>query len=250
MLLKKNFIIILVLLVFNTVGFTQDQDASKNLLKRVNGIVDLDFTQDEITGPIYLRYNDFLDSEKPKVVIRLCTNEPIHLALVKSALYFPGIIENFASIGYAGENLIVLKSKDCVSKYESVVTAEVWIIFPNDELPSYDEKYISNQIDVSVLSRSITKYTGSSNYIQNTYKLIEELKKDKSAVGVVLGVYRKNPKDINKKFSRINKLLKNSDLDNLRYIFRDFRWRQELSLDPLEKGHIYPAFFVVKIHKL
>lgn len=249
MLLKMIFIIGLILSVFHTINFTQDQKNPKSLLTRVNGIVDLDFVQEEITGPIYLRYNDYKASEKPKVVIRLCTSEPIHLALVKSALFFPSIIENFASIGYSGQNLIVLKSKNCASKYESVVTAEVWIIFPNDKMPSYDEKYISSQIDVNVIDRSVAKYIGSSNYIQNTYTLLENLKKDKSAVGLVLGVYRSNPKDMNKKLSKINKLLKKCGLDNSRYIYRVFRWRQELSPDFLEKGPLYPAFYIVKIHK-
>ena len=244
-------IIILILVMFQITGFTQEQKPSTNLIVRVQSEVDLDFIHENITGYIYLRYKDYKDIDKPRVAIRLCSTEPIQLALVKSALSLPAVLETFAILGYPNEKIVVLKSKDCISKYTEVTTAEVWTIFPNFELPSYDEKYLPNEIDITRIGDWMgMEYLGNPNYIQNTYKVVEELEKDKSAIGVVLGVYRKNPKDINKKFSRINKLLKNSGLDNSRYIFQVFRWRQELSLDPLEKGHIYPAFFVVKIHKL
>ncbi|MFN0141095.1 MAG: hypothetical protein ACKVQW_13535 [Pyrinomonadaceae bacterium] len=241
----KISLTVILLFVFPVVEFAQNN----RLFKSVAGIVDLDYVQEEITGPIYLRFDDYEASAKPKIVLRLCTKDSIHLAVVKSALYFPSIISNFKKIGYSGDKLLILRSGGCKSKIDSVVTTEVWTIFSGDEFPSYEEKYTSDRIQVKVISRSVVKYTGSSDYKRSALELADELKKDKSKVGVVMGLYRRSSKRINQKLLDVRRLFKQNKIYNSRYILRSYKWRQELSPDALEKGDLSPAFYLVDINK-
>ncbi len=216
---------------------------------RVNSVVDLDFVQEEILGPIYLRFNDLSIREKPRIAIRLCTADPIHLALVKSALYFPNVIKSFESIGYSGDKLLILRSDKCVSELESVVSTEVWTVFSNQDLPPHNEKYYSSQIDVAVISRTLIKYAGNANYLYNASILANQLKNDQSKVGVIIGLFRLRPNESNKKMVAIRRVLERAGIEKTRYHLREFPWRQALSPDALPKGSLSPAFFTVDIHK-
>jgi hypothetical protein len=240
---KNKLILIIGVLVISSPGIAQE----KALIAKVNQIVDLDFIQEEVTGPFYTRFNDLTAESKPRVAIRLCTSEPIHLALMKSALPFPGIIKNFVSLGYAEKKIIVLRSTGCRSRFKGVITSEVWAVFGKDQLPAHDDAFTSDQIDVAVISRSNVRYAGDPDLSLSIRKLTKELKENDARIGVILSLYRSRRNDAEKAFPQIRKSLRKQGIKEARVIFQTIKWGQELSPDSLDDETLYPSFFVVNV---
>lgn len=248
-MIKKALIVLLWLAGFNLYIYPQNTNIDKNLLSRTERALNFSALQ-ELTGSVYLTAERFESGKKPRAVIRLCSKESIEPALLKSALSFPTMIISFNSLGFSGENIIVLKSPDCISKapVESVtVPTEIYAVPPGDDLPSYSEKYISDEIIIKDFNRKDRRYTGTLDYLKNAGKFIKELQKDVSAQGVIFGAYCSDPKEINVPLLKVSNLLKKSAIKETQYKVQKFKWVDLECSESPGKPHKFPALYLIRI---
>ncbi len=248
-MLKKFLALVLCLLILQIVIYTQNDHPPKTLLSRTERAVDFSRLQ-ELTGSVFLRAERLENSKKPKAVVRLCSNETIELATLKSALSFPALLENFAGLGFSGNNLIILKSPDCMSNRDVTVATEIYAIASEDPLPSHIEKYNSDQITVKIINQTDSRYIGTSDYLKNAEKLVKELKNNPLAQGVVFGVYCRKSNEIDEMLKNTSKLFQKNGLKTSQYKVQKLKWKDYSCTGTNSREYSFPSFFLVNIKKI
>lgn len=147
--MKKTLIVLMIAMVtqIGHFGFAQTTSTSLVMVKRFPNELMFDTMQEWAFR--VSNYRDTLsDKTNLRPVLRLCTNEPIEAALMKSTLSFPAIIEIFEGFGFERKNIILLKTKECITtKGSSPITTELWVTMDENELPPYSEKYRASEIN-------------------------------------------------------------------------------------------------------
>jgi hypothetical protein len=247
---KIKFLSIFVLISFQTIVIAQADDYKKHRISRNEGDVDFSVLQEK-TGDVFLLSESLGGKDKSNLVIRLCTQESLELALIKSALKFRPTLENFSALGFSKENIIVSKSPECISEKKSIVATEIWNVPLGKDLPSSIEIYKSDRISLEIISESIYRYVGTANYIENTNKLIKELKRDKLARGVIFALYDRNINKANKYLRKISALLIKHGIKKSQYFMQAIKreWATCVNYfnDSPRKLINYPSFFIVKL---
>ena len=181
-----------------------------------------------------------------KIGLRLCSAEPMQFAIMSSAWLFPMIMNVFDGAGLEGKNVIILKSKDCaLGSSRTSPATEVWVLNETGMLPPYDEKYMRNQIAVKEIGHS-SWYAGEPAYLANTRKLIDAMRRDRSAFGVIQGFYiqKTKQKNVQAKLDTILGLLRKSGLPSSRYSIKSIKTTAWVDA----REPIYPVMYVVSIN--
>lgn len=244
--MKKIAIIIWLILLMQAVAFAQNKNESLYIVKRFASEVTLDPIQEMALKVSNIRSAE-VDKTKMKIVIRLCTEKRMQIAVLKSVWLYPTIIETLEDYGFEKKNIVVLKSADCMSAENGSNTpTEVWVSNQENLLPPYSEKYSADQIKITEIGSS-SYYAGDSNYLSNSKKITKELKNDLSAFGVVLGFYIKAPykQRMNAKIKRITAMMKKNGLQSSRYYASVIKTTNWLAAGEPK----YPLFYVVKIQQ-
>lgn len=115
------------------------------LLKRFESNVSFDRLQEFSTS--FDSYVEKMNSRgKTKLAVRICSSLPLKMSVKKSVVDLSRIFNVFEGYGFDGEDVLVLRSDECVSGLNRVWPTELWVINNEDKLPPYKEKLYSNEV--------------------------------------------------------------------------------------------------------
>jgi hypothetical protein len=111
-------------------------DGQSRLFKRYDpGAAYNTVTEDALTLSISV-----VAKERARVVVRVCSKEPMPFALATAGADPFHIAEKIAGgPDYSPEQVIFLRSEDCLSKYPSTTATEIWAIPEGASLPPHVE---------------------------------------------------------------------------------------------------------------
>ncbi len=188
-------------------------------------------------------------SDRDVIAVRLCSSEPLLLALAKG-LHAPfTIADAFVNrYAYVPEKVLFIRSGDCPSSKPSATPAvEVWTVPKGAALPPRIETLTFNQINLVSLGK-IPANRGVRDYRVAVRKLVERLKERPESVGVVVGYYLDRPSGLlRRRLKEVGAFLKHSGLAPNRYIVRQQAWDDEVSTYPPDTEPQYPDVFLVEM---
>jgi hypothetical protein len=240
-------LIIIILAMFGCYTFISAQNGKNDgrLISKIKSEIQIDGLQ-EFAGDA-VSYAENLGNIDSTIVVRICSNQNRYLSLVKSGIHIPSAITVFGGFGFDVNRLIYTLSNDCIVHEGNFFADEIWVLAKGKRMPSYSEQYHSKQISITEISNSNGRYVGSADYIGNTKKLIDELKKNSTAKGVIIGLYRRNKKELNAIKAQVLKVLKKNNIKDTQYYFDSMKINRRQFVDPVKKGKLFPAFYSVII---
>lgn len=205
---------------------------------------------DEITEANYVLTRR-LDTSNDFAVVRICSKEPMPLALSVAAIN-PFTVARALNQGYnfALERILFLRSEDCLGSDSSVAATELWAVPKGAALPTFVESIKSSQAHIETIGTKTLLAEGARNYRLAVKELTTKVRAAPEATGVVVGYYFKQPSPgIKKRVNEAQKMLEQGGLSRDRYSVRLIPWPGERSIDPPEPEPKYPSIFVVKVAK-
>jgi hypothetical protein len=188
-------------------------------------------------------------SNRDVIAVRICSSEPLLLAMAKG-LPTPFIIADaFVNrYAYVPEKVYFIRSDDCPSsKSSSAPAVEVWAVPKGAALPPRVETLTFNQIKVVPLGK-IPANRGVRDYRAAVRKLVKDLKENPKSFGVVVGYYLERPSGmLRRRLKDADALLKHSGLPPNRYMVRQQAWADEVSTYPPDTEPRYPNVFLVEM---
>ncbi len=190
-------------------------------------------------------------SQPIDAVVRVCSNEPMPLALSIAAMN-PFIVARALNQGYnfSLERILFLRSEDCLGSDPAVAATELWAVPKGAALPPFVESIKSSHTHLEILGTKDLLAAGTRNYRLAVRELTTKLRTAPEAMGVVVGYYYKNPSlMMRRRLREVRKMLEQSGLRQDRYFVRFIPWPGERSIDPPEAEPKYPSVFVVKVER-
>lgn len=250
-LMRLKFLILCLLcsaLFLSATSVLGQSDAEKAALRLER--YELGASYNEITEAAF-RFTGLSSKERATVAIRVCSKEPISLALAMAAADPFQIADKFVNgYAYRPDQVMFLRSVDCLSPKDSSVSAtELWAIPQGALLPPYIEAFESNQINRISLGKEPSN-RGVRDYKAALHKLIENLQANPANTGVIFGYFLERPSPILQQRVRgIAKLLEQSGLPRNHYLVRLAPWPDEVSTYPPDSEPTYPSVFIIEAAK-
>jgi hypothetical protein len=188
-------------------------------------------------------------SDRDVIAVRVCSNEPLLLAMAKGLPTPFTIADAFVNrYAYVPEKVFFIRSEDCLSsKPSSTLAVEVWAVPKGAALPPRIETLTFNQIRVVSLGK-IPANRGVRDYGTAVRKLVDSLKETPESIGVVVGYYLERPsRMLRRRLKEASALLQHSGLPPNRYIVRPQGWYDEVSVNPPDTEPQYPDVFLVEM---
>lgn len=185
-----------------------------------------------------------------RVAVRLCSNEPLPVALSTSAAAYSYVISILqGSYGYTPERVLILRAKDCLGSDRTIAATEFWVIPKGAAVPTSVESVKFSQVRVESLGTQVL-IKNRHTYKDALRKLPTMLRAKPEAVGVVVGYYYNQPSPAMKqRLGEARRVLKNSRLPQDRYSVRVAPWTGEHAENPPDAEPNYPSVFVVQISR-
>ncbi len=244
--MKKPFLLLTIIILAAIQPMASQNKPKENfLLKRFESAIAFDYLQEFSTS--FLLYVERMNSRgTSKVAIRFCSENPMKNAVTKGAIDLSAIYNVFKGYGIIDKDVIVLRSNECVSKANTISATEIWVINDENNLPPFSERLYSNDIKSVEIGRSIVRFVGNRNYIDNAQTLASELAKNKNTFGMVYIAYQGTNKTVANSFrKKIIDILTLAGINQSRYSIELIRWDIRLSPEPLGKRTIFPEFHLV-----
>ena len=217
------------------------QSAQANLFKRYeHGAAYNRVTEDVLTLTIAVK-----PADRTKIAIRLCTKQPILFALATAPADPFRIAELLVgAYRFQPQQVIFVRSEDCLPKDGSRTPVEIWTLVENAALPQHVEALLSSQVRRSLLGKKPVN-RGVRDYREATRELIKNLQANPGSRGVVVGYYFKRPSAELKRNLRVVKtLFQRSGLPPERYLIHSMYWNDEYSESEGEPP--YPRVFLLE----
>jgi|ERR1044071_793238 hypothetical protein len=185
------------------------------------------------------------------VVVRLCSKDPLPLALFTNAISPTLVIgKNLSSTpNLTPQNILYLRSEDCISSYPLASAGELWVIPKGVNPPSSVEsvKYCQLQIK-NVASESTIK--NNQSYRVELKKISTRLRDNPSLIAIVIGNYYKNPSSsLKQNLYKAQKIFEQNGTPQRQYFVRLQLWTGSYSGNPSEPELKYPNIFITEILK-
>ena len=235
---------LLLLPLFGVFARNDSEDAARLFKRYDRGAAYNRITEDVLTLTISVTAK-----ERAQVAARVCSKEPMPFALATAGADPFHIAELLTdSYAYAPEQVIFLRSEDCLSaKERSEPVTEIWTIPEGASLPSYVEALKSNQAKLVTLGKRPAN-RGVRDYRTAVSDLIKNLRANPTSTGVVFGYFLDQPSPLlQRRLREVTKLLELSGLPRDRYLVCSMRWNDEVSTYPPDSEPTYPSVFVVKV---
>lgn len=127
-----------------------------------------------------------------RVAVRVCSKEAMPVALLTAAAS-PFILHEYLEhYGFKDQQILYLRSEDCLARDRSIVVTEFWLIPKGAEPPASVESITSDQAQVEVVRTSDNIKT-AKGYSAALRELIQKLRNRLEAVVVVVGFYHERP---------------------------------------------------------
>lgn len=181
--------------------------------------------------------------------IRLCTKDPLPLALFTNAIS-PTLMVARTLTGSASiltpEQIFYLRSEDCLSSNDLAGAGELWFIPKGAALPPSIEsvKYCQVQYEPSVADSTIKR---KRNYRAALHQLLGKLRANPEAVGVIMGNYYDRPSPrLKRNLVEAQRYLEQNGLPKTRYFVRLHIWTGNYPGDEATEP-VYPNMFLVQL---
>jgi hypothetical protein len=227
---------------FRTLAASNAEATAKLFTRYENGAGGNRLIEDVLTLTLSVSNKD-----RTKVAIRVCSKEPIPFALATAGANPFRIAELLSdSYGYSPEQVIFLRSENCLSsKNPSRSITEVWAVPQGAQLPPHDEALTSNQVRLTSLGKEQAN-RGVRDYKTALQKLIQDLRANPLAVGVIFGYFLERPSSaLQRRLREVTRTLEQSGLPRERYLVSPKAWDDEISTYPPDSEPTYPSVFVV-----
>jgi hypothetical protein len=180
------------------------------------------------------------------VAVRLCSKEPLPVALSTSAAAYSYVISILQdSYGCTPERVLFLRSENCLGSNPAITATEFWVVPKGAVLPASVESVKYSQVQIESLgAQGLTE--NARAYKAALQKLPRKLRAKPEAVGVIVGYYYKHPSlMMRRRLAEARKMLEESGLPRDRYFVRLAAWTGEQAVDPPDPEPKYPSVFVV-----
>jgi hypothetical protein len=181
--------------------------------------------------------------------IRLCSKNSLPIALATAAADPFVIAGRLQAFGYSPDHILFLRSEDCLSRRTGTSATEVWVIPENARSPNNIDSIPSSQVTVIPLGKQSGRL-GMRDYRQALRNLIERLKANPRATGIIIGyVLHKPSPALRRRMSESTRTLERSGLSRDRYLLRLMSWPDEFSEHPPDLEAHYPNVSVIELSK-
>jgi hypothetical protein len=172
-------------------------------------------------------------SERQRIEIRLCTNEPLPKALVTSRTDIFFLVELLRDgYGYSLSDLLLVRSRQCVGSTEqSKSIVEIWTLPTGAGLVPGDEVVTADRYNRLSLGEEFRPE--DQQYLVAVRKLVERLRADSSSFGVINGYfYEQTSPALRRRLQEIESLLRRAGIARDRYLVQSIQWNDEVA-DPI-----------------
>jgi hypothetical protein len=182
-----------------------------------------------------------------RVAVRICSKEPMPLALAVASGRPFLLVSNLVNHGYSQERIMFLRSDSCLHNDPAIAATEFWAIPKGASLPSSTESIKSSQVKAeSLMNKESEK--NNKTYMIALQNLVAVLSTTPEASGIVVGYYNKSPSPkLTRKLRKAQSFLKNSKIPSDRYFVRTLPWTG--SSDPGDLEPDVPDVIVVRVRK-
>ena len=240
--LSISFVVFLVLSMGGPLLAAHPASAQSKLFKRYESASYNRIIEDVLTLTIAVK-----PEERSTVAVRVCSKEPLPWALVTAGADPFHIAELLTGgYGYSSAQVVFLRSEDCLSKRSWGSATEIWTLPEGVSLPPHVEKLVYSQAERSEFGeRTTDQGLGVREYQKVIHNLINDLQKNPTSRGLVIGYYLKRPSTVlQRRLTEIRRTLTRSGLPPDRYLVRTLPWNGEGSdSDPEPR---YPTIFIIK----
>jgi hypothetical protein len=184
--------------------------------------------------------------QRPVVAVRVCSKRPLPFSLF-TANAEPFLMAELLTGGYAysPENVVFLRSEDCIGQDASRDVTELWTLKQRSALPPHVQKLAATEANRVELGKKPERRGGARDYRNAVHDLIKQLKLEPLASGVVFGYYHQKPSAaMKRRLSEVETIFKRSGLPPERYFVLTTRWNDETWEHDTEPN--YPSVFIVK----
>jgi hypothetical protein len=196
-----------------------------------------------------LDLKDQASGKEDMVAVRICSQEPMPLALSMAAVNPFSMLSYFDHYNFSRERVLFLRSEDCIGDDPAITVTEFWIIPKGAALPPSVESIKSCQAQYELV--------GDQSPIENEHifraslqKFGSKLRIRSEAVGIIGGYYYKRPSPIMKrKLREAQKFLEQMGLTRDRYFTSLQQWPGEYDENSAEHEPQYPEMEIIDISK-
>ena len=180
-----------------------------------------------------------------RLAVRLCSRKTLAAALATATAppdYLFSILKG--SYGYTDDRIWFLLSPDCEAKNSFLTTTEFWVVPKGVQLPRAVQSVVSTQVQVDQLGAPIGD---AESYGKLSSDLIQKLRANRGAVGVVVGYYYQKPSPLlRRRLREVDNSLRQSGLAKERYSTHLLPWPGEKTASDPEPT--YPSGVVIELN--
>lgn len=226
-------------------GHAQDNAAATGRLfiRYERGAAPNRISEDVLTLTLSIR-----SEGRARVAIRVCSREPIPLALATANADPFLIADRVLGYAYPPERVVFLRSEDCLpSGNQSEPVTEIWALPDGSSLPPHVEALNSNQVRRLPLGNRPAN-RGVRDYKTALQRLIRDLRANPAAAGMVFGYFLERPSPaLRRRLREAASILKRSGLPRDRYLVRPVAWNDEASTIPPDAEPQFPSVFIIQV---
>lgn len=221
------------------------QGDSRKLAHRIDRY-EFGASHEEVKEAAY-RLTGYIGERDDEVAVRVCSREPMPLALATAAANpFDVAAVLVGGYAYSTKRIMFLRSEDCLSQSSMVPPTEIWAIPKGAPLPSHVQVIASDAIHSKSLGVPRASIMGHPDYRSAARRLVAELKRDPTAVGIVLGYYIDKPRPgMSRRLREVKRILERGRIEQNRFFIRLTPWNDYVSLYPRDVEPKYPSVFLI-----
>lgn len=156
-----------------------------------------------------------------RVAIRLCSNDPLPVAVFIAAADPFTVISNLKQYsGYTRERITLLRSTDCINARSALAATELWGVPEGASMPASNEAFTAAQLTEDNIGNA-DNLKSEQDYKAVLQKLVERLRAQPDSTGVVVGsYYKKTSSRMKQRMRSAQEALERSGLPSSRYAVR------------------------------
>jgi hypothetical protein len=194
-----------------------------------------------------LDLKEYASGAEDRVAVRICSKEPMPVAL-STAAASPFILrEHLEHYGFLPERILFLRSLDCLGDNARIAVTEFWAIPKGADLPPSIESIRSSQARLEIV-RTEDRIKSAAGYNAALRELIAKLNAKTEASVVIVGSYYEQPSPaLQKNLGKAKRLLQQHGVPPNRFYVRAAPSTGMRDGDESEPK--YPNLFVVEISR-
>lgn len=181
-----------------------------------------------------------------KVAVRICSREPMPLALAIASGRPFLLASTLSGYGYSPNDILFLRYSKCPNFDPKIAITEYWSIPKGSKLPPAIEVLKSTQVKPEEYITQGDNKEAAFN--DNLLKLARNLQQIQNSYGIVAGYYHKKPSyKLKQKLQKAQFFLSKQGIPSDRYFVRLLPWTG--LIDAQDPEPIYPALISITIIK-